>query len=285
MKLITNDYGCGTSSSILDYESGDAIVVSESNWRFVLDIQEDLLFVGHDFLLYMWDTDEKVELWKNHVGKRIVWCFEPVDSHIEQWQMKSHYSLSQCQKFIHDIYATDERTCDKYGIKWLPQWCSNKFYEMKARPIETDKILFSGQAGKPEYHDRNNLLRTILNDSDMASRIEVTNTNRSLPWENYIDNFLKYPIILNPVGILKGCNTRTYEALVSGRVLLQQEDEIGYYRHKDLLKEYPNIFFFKSYKDLKELVLGTDLVDFVQQDPTRQYDDNNLFARIRKITQ
>lgn len=283
MKLVTNDYGCGTSASILDYKSNNAIVVSENNWKFITSIDDDLFFVGHDFLLYMWDTDEKIELWNKHKGKRVVWCFEPVDSHIQQWQLKSHYSLSQCQKIMHDIYATDERTCDKYGIKWLPQWCSNKFYEMKDRPLETDKILFSGQAGKPEYHDRNNLLNSIFSDSDMASRIEVTNTDRSLTWDNYIDNFLKYPIILNPRGILSGCNTRTYEALISGRVLLQQEDEIGYHRHKELLQGYPNVLFFKSHKDLKEIVQNINLIDLVQKDTSSQYARNNLLARMNEV--
>ena len=283
MKIVTNDYGCGTSSSILDYNTDSAIVVSEDNWEFLIDTHEDLFFVGHDFLMYMWDTDEKVEKWHNHKGKRIVWCFEPIDSHIEQWHAKSHYSLSQCQKFMHDIFASDERSCDKYKVKWLPQWCSNLFYEMRSTPVQSEKILFSGQAGNPEYKQRNNLISSILQDPELKEQIEITNTTRNLSWIKYIENFLKYPVILNPVGILKGCNTRTYEALISGRVLLQQEDEIGYQRHKKLLQKYPNVFFYKTYKDLKEIILDTNLNDLVQTDTSRQYENNNIFKRFETV--
>ena len=99
MKIVTNDYGCGTSSSILDYDITDVLVVDDNNWEHIIECDDDLFFVGHDFLMYMWDTDEKVEKWLSHQHKRVVWCFEPVDSHIEMWQRKSHYSLNQCQKF------------------------------------------------------------------------------------------------------------------------------------------------------------------------------------------
>ena len=283
MKIVTNDYGCGTSSSILDYGISDVVVVSEDCWEHILDIDDDFLFVGHDFLLYMWDTHEKVSKWQAHPGKKIMWCFEPIDSHIEKWHMKSHYCLSQCQHFIHDIFGADERSCDKYGIKWLPQWCSNKFYEMRHQKIETDKILFSGQAGKSEYSERNILLNQIKSDADISDRVEVTNTTRSLEWDDYIKNFLRYPIILNPMGILKGCNTRTYETLISGRVLLQQEDIEGYQRHRELLQKHPNVFFYKTYKDLKEIILGTDLRVLVQENTDAQYKENNIFTRFKEV--
>ena len=233
--------------------------------------------------MYMWDTDEKVDLWQKHKGKRIVWCFEPIDSHVQQWHLKSHYSINQCQKFMHDIFATDERSCDKYGVKWLPQWSSNKFYEMKNRPIETDKILFSGQAGLAEYSQRNQLLTKILQDTDLSDRISVTNTTRSLSWDEYIDNFLKYPVVLNPIGILSGCNTRTYETLISGRVLLQQEDEIGYKRHRELLLKHSNVLFFSNYDDLKKIILEADLMSLMTNETEAQYNENNLFARLDLI--
>ena len=55
MKIVTNDYGCGTSSSILDYGTDNVIVVSEQNYKHLFDVRgEDLLFIGHDFLLYLW---------------------------------------------------------------------------------------------------------------------------------------------------------------------------------------------------------------------------------------
>lgn len=283
MKIVTNDYGCGTSSSILDYEIQDAVVVSQDNWRHIAEIKEDLFFIGHDFLLYMWDTDEKIDLWRKHPGKRLVWCFEPIDSPIKQWHAKSHYSMSQCQKFMHDAYGADERTCDKYGIKWMPQWCSSRFYSLKDRKIESDKILFSGQAGKPEYEKRNSLLSLILQDKDLSNKIEITNTSRSLGWDDYIDNFLKYPVILNPMGILHGCNTRAYETIISGRVLLQQEDSEGYRRHRELLQRHPNVFFYKTYEELKEIILDTNLIDLVQEKTDNQYSENNIYSRFSDI--
>ena len=279
MKIVTNDYGCGTSSSILDYQIDDVLVVSEDNWEHIIECEDDLFFVGHDFLLYMWDDDVKVAKWTKHQHKRIVWCFESIDSPNEKWHRKSHYSINQCQKFIHDIYAADERTCDKYKVKWCPQWSSNLFYKMKNHPITKDKILFSGQAGSPEYYERNMLLGRLLSDNDLTQKIEVTNDTRSLSWDEYILNFLSYPIILNPMGILKGCNTRTYETLISGRVLLQQEDKIGYQRHKKLLLKHPNVFFFKTYEELKEIILGIDLINLVQSDVSSQYEENNIFKR------
>ena len=44
MKIVTNDYGCGTSSSILDYDIEDVVVVSKDNWEHIFDIDDDLLF-------------------------------------------------------------------------------------------------------------------------------------------------------------------------------------------------------------------------------------------------
>ena len=52
MKLVTLDYGCGTSSSILDYEIKDVVLVSENNYEHVYDIDDDLFFIGHDFLFF-----------------------------------------------------------------------------------------------------------------------------------------------------------------------------------------------------------------------------------------
>ena len=85
------------------------------------------------------------------------------------------------------------------------------------------------------------------------------------------------------MGVLRGCNTRTYETLISGRVLLQQEDQIGYQRHKELLQRHPNVFFFKTYEDLKEIILGLDLIKLVQADTASQYEENNLFSRMKIV--
>ena len=100
MKFITNNYGCGTSSSILDYDNGEhGIIVSPQNWKHVLDTKEDVCLVGHDFLLYMWDNEEKVNLWKNFKYKIFVWCFERVDAIVDSWRQKSFFSINQIKKF------------------------------------------------------------------------------------------------------------------------------------------------------------------------------------------
>ena len=56
MKLVTQDYGCGTSSSILDYGIEDVVLVSPTRYEHVFDIDDDLFFVGHDFLFFLWDS-------------------------------------------------------------------------------------------------------------------------------------------------------------------------------------------------------------------------------------
>ena len=115
MKFITNDYGCGTSSSIMHYDKGKyGVIVSPDNWKHALDLQEDICMVGHDFLLYMWDTDEKVELWKKFPHKIYVWCFERIDSIVHEWKQKSYFSISQIKKFAYKILACDEHDCDKF---------------------------------------------------------------------------------------------------------------------------------------------------------------------------
>ena len=60
MKLVTLDYGCGTSSSILDYGIEDVVIVSEDDYERVFNVNDDLLFIGHDFLFFLWDNEEKI---------------------------------------------------------------------------------------------------------------------------------------------------------------------------------------------------------------------------------
>ena len=105
MKIVTNDYGCGTSSSILDYGTNDVIVVSETNHKHLFDVRdEDLLFIGHDFLMYLWDNQHYFNHWKNYKGKKYIWCFEKIDCVVPEWKQKSHYSLSLCQHFADQFY-------------------------------------------------------------------------------------------------------------------------------------------------------------------------------------
>ena len=281
MKLITQNYGCGTSSSILDYGIQDVVVVSETNYEHVFDVEDDLLFIGHDFLLFLWDTDEKLQRWMQRKDKweHWVWCFERIDAIVPQWMQKSHFSLHQASKFCKRILACDEDDCDKYRFDWLPQWASCRFYDRRATPITSDRILFSGQAGGPEYNTRNLLLRGILDDSELSHVIEITNTRRSLDWDGYIENLLSHRMVLNPVGILRGLNTRAYEALYSGRLLLQHTD--GYYpRHEKMLNDYHGVRFFRDIEGLREAVKSAEIIE---DQCSLSYTNHSLYARMKSV--
>lgn len=283
MKLVTNDYGCGTSSSILDYGIQDVVIVSEQNYEHVFEAEDDLLFIGHDFLFYLWDNEEKLKKWLSYAQKYElwVWCFERIDAIVPQWMHKSHYSLNVASRFCKRILACDEDDCDKYGLDWLPQWASPVFFERRNITPESPKILFSGQAGGPEYAMRNNLLQQISSDSELSQKIMITNKQRNLQWNDYVNNLLKYKVVLNPVGILRGLNTRAYETLYSGRMLLQHK--IGNYsRHEKLFSSSDSIVFFDNFNQLKSLISSIsegwssmDSIDF--------YERHSLFSRMKQI--
>jgi hypothetical protein len=282
MKLVTLDYGCGTSSSILDYDGGKhAIVVTEDNWKHVLDANEDLMLVGHDFLLFMWDTQEKVEMWKAFPHRVAVWCFERIDAIVPFWMAKSHYSLSFIKQFADEIYACDEDDCNKYGYTWLPQWASRKFYDNRLQQPTNDKLLFSGQAGKPEYYARNVLLGNMLNDSEISSKLQITNTTRNLGWDDYVSNLLSYRAIINPIGTLKSLNTRAYECIYSGRMLFQQAAG-NYHRHLNILEGCKNVVFFYDFEELKSRM--PEKIEQVEiANSEKAFEKHSLYARIKSI--
>ena len=183
-------------------------------------------------------------------------------------------------QFANKIFACDEDDCDKYGYEWLPQWASRKFYDKRNMASTNNKILFSGQAGKPEYKIRNTLLNEFLTDDFFKNNIVISNIERNLKWDDYIDNMLKYKIILNPFGVLKALNTRAYEVLYSGRLLLQHE--IGNYgRHRTLLNQCENIIFFKNLEDLKNKLKN---INFDIIDSENIFNNNNLNARLSYIS-
>jgi len=281
LKLVTNDYGCGTSSSILDYGIQDVVVVSEENYDHVFDVEDDLLFIGHDFLFYLWNNEEKIKKWMSRKNKfeHWVWCFERIDAIVPAWQHKSHLSLSIAEKFCKRILACDEDDCDKYGLDWLPQWASKKFYDKKDILPQDHRILFSGQAGGPEYHTRNELLDLISRDTEIKEKLSITNVKRNLGWDQYVDNFLRHKVILNPVGIIKALNTRAYETIYSNRLLLQHT--VGNYkRHQELLKDCPSVFFFQDYEDLKKKI---NSIDKLIPSSEISYTNHSLYARMKSI--
>lgn len=281
MKLVTLDYGCGTSSSILDYNINDVIIVSETDFEHVFNVEDDLLFIGHDFLYFLWDNEEKIKKWMARKDKyeHWVWCFERIDAIIPTWMQKSHVSLSILSKFCKRILACDEDDCDKYKFDWLPQWASRKFYDLRKETSQTDKILFSGQSGIPEYKMRNDLLSRLLSDDELKDNIEVTNTKRTFSWSEYIQNFLNHKTILNPVGILRGLNTRAYESIYSGRILLQHTAGT-YVRHEKMLETNEGVIFFKDHNDLKK-ILNTCHERKINAD--KSFSEHSLYARMKMI--
>tara|TARA_B100000282_G_C31726049_1_gene488518 strand:- start:806 stop:1660 length:855 start_codon:yes stop_codon:yes gene_type:complete len=279
LKIVTQDYGCGTSSSILDYGIEDVVLVSPNNFEHVFDIEDDLFFVGHDFLFFLWDTQTKIDRWQQHKHRKAVWCFERINAIVPQWKAKSEYSISLLKQFIDQIYVCDEDDANIYG-DWLPQWASRNFYDMRKDVTVTKrKALFSGQAGKPEYSIRTKLLNDIFLDNTLKNEFEITNFSRDLTWSDYCSNFLSYESVLNPVGILRGFNTRTYEVLYAGRNLLQQT--VGKYdRHEALLAECSNVILFENITELKHKLQNQDLG---AGNPDLFFEKNNLYARFKSI--
>lgn len=281
MKIVTNDYGCGTSSSILDYGLEDVIVVNENNWKTLLEKNEDLFFVGHDFLFYMWDTEEKVNMWKNHRGVKLLWCFERIDAIFESWRQKSFYSLKQASKFCDEIFCCDEDDSVSTGFKWLPQWGSRRFFDQRFQNVRKEKILFSGQAGKPEYKWRNDLLKSMTSNNDIMRVFEITNTGRSLTWDSFIENMLSYRVILNPIGTMRALNTRAYETIYAGRVLLQQTYG-NYTKHQNLLNHFDNVIFFQTYDQLWEIIQKRSF-QAIKCNPEKAFFENNIYSRFKSI--
>jgi hypothetical protein len=285
LKIVTNDYGCGTSSSILDYGIKDVVVVSENNYQHVFEQDDDLLFIGHDFLFYLWDSEEKIKKWMSYAQKRELWlwCFERVDAIVPEWKKKSHVSIAIASKFCKRILACDEDDCDNYGFDWLPQWASKKFYENRHLKTTSKKVLFSGQAGGAEYHIRNSLLSKIFEDNELSRLVEVTNTKRSLDWQSYVNNLLKYESVLNPVGILRGLNTRAFETIYSGRKLFQHTFG-SYRRHENLLKDCPHAVFFKDIEEFRTSLKNLENLNFQTKDLGEEaYKKHSLYARMKSI--
>jgi hypothetical protein len=187
--------------------------------------------------------------------------------------------LSNASQFCSRTLACDEDDCDKYGFDWLPQWASSRFYTERVSTPQDDKFLFSGQAGKPEYYVRNVLLRDILNDEETKKSLVMTNTARTMAWDEYISNLMSFRTVLNPVGILKGLNTRAYETLYAGRILLQHTAG-EYVRHELLLKDNPGVLFFRDFSDLKSKLA---LLGNVVPDAEKSFTQHSLHVRMKCI--
>ena len=278
MKLVTQNYGSGTSSSIYDYGIKDVVTVSPTNYEHVFDVEDDLFFIGHDFLFFLWDSPEKLLRWKDHKHRKAVWCFERINAIVPQWKAKSEYRISVLKQFVDQIYVCDEDDAQVYG-DWLPQWASRKFYDMKDMNVENSKYLFSGQAGKPEYQLRTQLLNSIFSDVYLKDHFQITNFSRDLGWDDYCRNFLSFSGVLNPIGILRGFNTRTYEVMYSGRILLQQTAG-KYSRHEKLLEGHPNAVLFETLDELKGKITN---IRNTNPNPDLFFQANNIYSRFKSI--
>lgn len=282
MKIITNDYGCGTSSAFLDYGLKDVVVCSEQNQDHIFNLQgEPLFFVGHEFLMYLWDTERKRNHWRNYPHQKIIWCFEKIDCVVPVYQEKSHYSLSQCQTFTDSFLASDEQDCRKYGVTWFPQWSSNRFHQQRSQQPAESRVVFTGQSGFWGYEKRDALLERLRKHEDVCY---VSNRTREFSWDDYIHNFLNHSKILAPFGNLKAFNTRTFEAVTSGRLLLQQVDE-EYNWHVKLLEDCKTVKFFTSYEELIELLHSKEVAEFApsSDEATKMFDKHNVYARFKSV--
>lgn len=287
MKIIVEDYGCGTSSAFYDYEDirRNIVFCSEENYAHVFKIKdEDLFFVGHDFLCYLWNNKDKVEHWKNYKNNKYVWAFERIDAIVPAWLQKSHACMQVCSTFVTKFFCSDEQDARKYNIEWLPQWASPMFYQKKQDilPTKEDKFLFSGQAFKPEYKIRTDLLMALEQDEELSKKLVVSNTSRSYGWDGYIANLLDYNAVLNPIGVLRACNTRAFEVLTSGRLLLQQVDE-EFIWHKELLSPYKNVVMFTDFTDLKQQLSSIDVSEKLDMNNDKMYHENSIYARFEKL--
>lgn len=283
MKFVTNNWFCGTSASFVDYGIPDDIVIcSEQDHKHVFDLQDDLFFVGHDFLLYLWDTEAYRAHWRNFKHQKVIWCFEKIDCIVPDWRNKSHYSLGLCQTFTDKFCAADEQDCRKYNIFWLPQWASRRFYDERYLPATEDRLLFSGQAGVIGYNRRNELIDRIMMDPALKDKFYLSNITRKLGWDDYITNFLQHKMILAPYGNLVAYNTRTFEALTSGRWLLQQVDD-EYKWHMKLTEPYKNVSHFTTFEQLKHILLNERAIDHVDPDATEQFNNNCLYERMKRL--
>jgi hypothetical protein len=281
MIIVTRDYKSGTSSAIFDYRVNNVVCVDQDAYTKAFDIRcEDILFIGHDFLSFLWDTDEKINHWRNYKRKKIIWCFERVLSIVPEWRERGLAAYKNVAKFADKILVSDEEDAAVLNQSWLPQWSSPLFYINREKIKPVKKILFTGQAGTRGYEKRDALLKRISSNVELSRHINIVSTRRSFSWEEYVQLLLSHHAVLCPSGNLAAFNTRTYEAITSGRVAIQQ---LGYTlsRHQRSLGENAAIVYFDEQSNLLETF--ENALDQDYQDPTSVYLTNNLFSRLATV--
>lgn len=280
LKIVTNNYHSGTSSAILDYDLQNYILVAPDNYQHIFtETDANLLFIGHDFLHYLWDTHEKLDYWKKYTGKLAVWCFEKILSNVPEWRDKSLASLKQVYEFAAIVFSSDESDCRLLSLPWLPQWPSNLFYINSHIQPTKSSICFMGQSGTVGYERRIDLLNKIHNSSVLSTKVNMLSSDRKYSWMEYVALMLSYKYILAPFGNIDAFNTRTYEVLTSGRFLLQQVNDSMRW-HVNSIKHFPNVRFFSTIDELEEIVNQLDLIDLQIDDSHKQFNENNIYSRL-----
>jgi len=88
IKIITIDYKAGISPGVLDAIPENVIIVSPEDYKHVFKTDwnnvEYILFLGHDFLHFLYDKREKIKFWKNIKAKKIMWCFERIHCIVDE---------------------------------------------------------------------------------------------------------------------------------------------------------------------------------------------------------
>jgi hypothetical protein len=281
MIIVTRDYSSGTSAAVLDYKAKNVLVVTPSEYRSAFELNgEDIFFIGHDFLSFLWDSAEKINYWKRYRGRKIVWCFERVLSIVPEWRSRGLDSYQNVTRFANRIFVSDEEDATTLNRSWLPQWPSPLFYinRDKIRPIK--KILFTGQAGSVGYEKRDALLRTIVSDNSLSNYVNIISTSRTLTWTDYVKLLLSHHAVLCPAGNIAAFNTRTYETITSGRIAIQQ---VAYplARHQISIVNKESIEYFVESTNLKTTF--ENALDRNYEDPTETYMMNNLYSRVSLV--
>lgn len=259
-RIVTQDYQAGISPSVLDAIPASVIVVGPKNYKWIFKYDwrdiETVVFLGHDFLWFLWDKERKIKHWKQLPVLKIVWCFEKVQCVVPEWRKISLKWYENVGEFADHVFVADEedyRTLD--GVKFLPQWASPRFKNDMSFDEKRDQVVFSGQFGTVGYERRTELIQKIKADHDLGLHFVVSNNKRSLSWNDYILNLQQYKYVLNPIGNLISFNTRAYESVVAGNVLFQQVDD-RFQLHKELLIEGKEVVYFSVFEDFKEKFLA-----------------------------
>ena len=256
IKIITRDYHAGISPSVLDAIPNNVIIVEKNNYKWLFNYEWSevniIIFLGHDFLSFLWDRKKKIKYWKDLSVIKIVWCFERIRCFVDEWRKKSLQWFENIKEFADHIFVTDEE--DFRGIenvKFLPQWASPRFVNKKPFGEKIDQFLFTGQLGTVGYERRTELLERIRNDPLLSKYCVISNSKRIFTWDYYIDNIIKYKYLINPIGNLISFNTRAYETILSGNVLFQQIDD-RFQIHRKMFKDWEEIIYFTTFEEFKE---------------------------------